>query len=86
MKPSIDLEWIPPTFNRAERLFSRVRYVLTDYRKSLSPVNFEAQIFLHANTKFWTVFTTQGFLKSYPDDKQQLFALTIMAIIDFYVE
>ena len=52
------------------QLISRVRYVLADDRKSLSPVNFEAQIFLHANKKHWTVFTIQEIPNSYPDDKQ----------------
>ena len=70
MKTSIDLEWIPPTSNRAELLFSRVRYVLTDYRESLSPVNLETQKILHANKKYWTVFTIKEILSSYPDDKQ----------------
>ena len=84
MKTSIDLEWIPPTSNCAERLFSRVRIVLTDYRGSLSPVNLEPQIFLHANKKYWTIFTKQEILNSYSDDKSELFSLTILAINDFY--
>ena len=43
---------------------------LTNYRKSLSPVNLEAQLCLHANKKFWTVFTIKAILNSHPDDKQ----------------
>ena len=36
-------------------------FIITDYRKSLSPVNVEAQIFQHAKKKYWTVLTIQSF-------------------------
>ena len=36
-------------------------FIITDYRKSLSPVNVEAQMFQHAKKKYWTVLTIQRF-------------------------
>ena len=56
---TFDLKWIPPTSNKEERPFSRVRHIFTDYRKSLSPINLESQIFLNVNKKHWNVFTVQ---------------------------
>ena len=47
-----NLAWIPPTSNLAERLFTKVKFVFTDYRKSLPPVNLEAQIFPRADKNF----------------------------------
>ena len=35
-RETFDLKWIPPTSNKTERLFNRVRHILTDCRKSLS--------------------------------------------------
>ena len=45
-----NLPWIPCTSNVAERLFSSVSYVLTDFRAKISPVNLESQIFLMCST------------------------------------
>ena len=53
----INLEWLPPTSNRAERLFSIVRHVFTVYRKSLHPHHLENQIFLAVNSEFWDATT-----------------------------
>ena len=61
---TFDLKWIPPTSNKAERLFIRVRHIFTDYRKSLSPINLEAQMFLIVNKKHWNVFTVQESISS----------------------
>ena len=52
-----NLKWIPPTSNLAGRLLSRVKFLLSDYRKSLLPINLEAQIFLCANKNFWDLKT-----------------------------
>ena len=57
-----DLKWIPPTSNLAERLFSRVKYVFNDHRKSLLPVNLESQIFLGVNRSFWDAKTIEEFM------------------------
>ena len=57
-----DLKWIPPTSNLAERLFSRVKYVFNDHRKSLLPVNLESQIFLCVNRSFWDAKTIEDLM------------------------
>ena len=43
----------PGGLNVCERLFSRAKFIFTDYRKSLEPVHLEAQMFLFANRRFW---------------------------------
>lgn len=50
-----DVRFILPTTNGVERLFSKCRQALTDYRKCISPTNFEAQLFLHANRDLWSL-------------------------------
>ena len=57
-----DLKWIPPTSNLAERLFSRVKYVFNDHRKSLLPVNLESRIFLCVNRSFWDAKTIEDLM------------------------
>ena len=57
-----DLKWIPPTSNLAERLFSRVKYVFNDHRKSLLPVNLQSQIFLCVNRSFWDAKTIEDLM------------------------
>ena len=47
------LDWVPCTSNVAERLFSQVRHVFTDYRKSMLPHHLGSQIFLAVNRDFW---------------------------------
>jgi hypothetical protein len=49
----IDIEFIPPTSNIVERLFSAARLVLTDYRKSMTPYTFECVMFLKINRALW---------------------------------
>jgi len=51
----IDTRFIVPTSNMCERLFSKAGYALNDRRKRLSPMNFEWQIFLHANSNLWSL-------------------------------
>jgi hypothetical protein len=53
----MNLEFIPPTSNIVERLFSSARLVLTDYRKSMSPYTFECVMFLKFNTSLWDINT-----------------------------
>ena len=50
-----DLSFIHPTSNMVERLFSRARLVLTDYRKSMSPYTFECLMFLGNNRDLWNM-------------------------------
>ena len=53
----INLEFIPPTSNVVERLFSSARLILTDYRKSMSPYTFECIMFLKFNSNLWDIST-----------------------------
>ena len=48
-----DLTYVPPTSNIVERLFSKARLVLTDYRKSMTPYTFECVMFLKMNQEYW---------------------------------
>ena len=45
---------IPATTCICERTFSKARLVLTDYRKSMLPLNFECIMFLKLNRTLWT--------------------------------
>ena len=58
-----NLRWIPCTSNVAERLFSSVSYVLTDFREKLLPVNLQSQIFLMFNRCFWSECTTDEIVR-----------------------
>lgn len=49
----IDCSFCVATSNTVERLFSACKYVLTDQRKSMSPIMFEALMFLQVNRDFW---------------------------------
>ena len=51
----VNLNWICPTPNISERLFSTVRHDFNDYRKKLLPMNLEGQMFLKENKTFWDV-------------------------------
>ena len=51
----LDLRFILATSNICERLFSVAGYTLSDRRKSLLPVNFEIQLFLNVNARFWSI-------------------------------
>ena len=56
----INLSWISSTSNNAERLFSKAKRVMGDHRQKLNPANFESQIFLMANKKYWSVCDVQS--------------------------
>ena len=58
----INFNWIPPTSNIAERFFSQAKLFFGPQRQSLSPQNFEAQIFLLLNKAFWDVNLVQRVL------------------------
>jgi hypothetical protein len=52
-----DLAFVLPTSNVVERLFSVAKYILTDTRKHMHPINFEMVIFLRTNSSYWSVDT-----------------------------
>ena len=58
-----DLNFIPPTSNVVERLFSTARLVLTDYRKSMSPSTFECVMFLKFNSSLWDLNLVSKIIK-----------------------
>ena len=49
-----DTTYLIPTSNVCERLFSRAGYMLNE-KRSLTPANAEAQLFLHMNQDLWSV-------------------------------
>jgi hypothetical protein len=53
----VDLNFVLPTSNVVERLFSVAKYILTDTRKHMHPSNFEMIIFLRTNSSYWNVDT-----------------------------
>jgi hypothetical protein len=62
-----DLSFIQPTSNIVERLFSKARLILTDYRKSMSPYTFECLIFLGNNRDLWDMSTVANVIKELKD-------------------
>jgi hypothetical protein len=48
----LNLNFVPPTSNVVERLFSNARLVLTEYRKSMTPYTFECVMFLKSTGTF----------------------------------
>jgi hypothetical protein len=53
-----------------ERLWSVARYILTTNRSSLSPVMFEAVLFLRSNRTLWDVRTVQRALLAVREDQK----------------
>jgi hypothetical protein len=51
----INLKWIPPTSNMVERLFSRMKIVFADRRKSMYPQTMETIMMLTCNRDAWNV-------------------------------
>ena len=48
-----DCSFLEVTSNTVKRLFRTCKYVLTDQRKCMPPILFEALIFLKVNRDFW---------------------------------
>jgi hypothetical protein len=51
----INLDFIVPTSNCVERLFSLAKHVFRPSRQSLLPYNLEAIMFLKANRELWDI-------------------------------
>ena len=64
----IDLNFLPTTSNLVERLFSAAKFILTDCRKSMYPVHFEASLFLKVNRELWSVETLNCILQTVDED------------------
>ena len=54
--------------NVAERPFSKVASIFTDYRKAVTPVNLENQIFSNVNHEFWDLYTVNAITVDDTDD------------------
>ena len=52
-----DTSWVPGTSNQCERLFSKSRLILTDYRASMKPETFEMILMLKQNVNLWSIKT-----------------------------
>jgi hypothetical protein len=53
----IDCRFLVATTNTVERLFSTSRSIMTYQRSSMSPIMFEAILFLKVNRRFWDLKT-----------------------------
>jgi len=49
----IDTEFVPPTSNICERLFSQSKLIFTDQWRALKPATLEMLVFLRANRNLW---------------------------------
>lgn len=56
-------DFLPATSCSAERAFSAARWVLTDIRKRMSPILFEAILFLKLNRRLWDLNTVAKAMK-----------------------
>ena len=54
MEEYINLDFLVPTSNCVERLFSIAKYVYTPQRQSILPMNLEMLLFLRVNEPIWT--------------------------------
>ena len=57
-----NVKWLPATANRMEGLFSRAKLTVGDLRASMTPLNLEGILFLHANKRFWDESVIQSLL------------------------
>ena len=57
------MEWLNPTSNVVERLFSRAKMVLSDHRMSMLPMNFGKTLFLYINKRFWDIDVISQFVE-----------------------
>ena len=55
----VNTDFVKPTSNTVEWLFSKCRRGKTDYRGGLSPVTFEAESFLRVNNDLWDAKTVK---------------------------
>lgn len=65
----IDVKFIPATSCSVERLFSMARWILTVLRKRMSPILFEALIFLKCNHRLWDIKSVAAAMKLKPQER-----------------
>ncbi|RLO03154.1 hypothetical protein DYB28_013227 [Aphanomyces astaci] len=64
--PSVykDCRFLRPTSNICKRFFSATKLAVGDRRCSITPKNFEEQMFLRANIHFWTTEDVQAMMRT----------------------
>lgn len=65
----LDCRFIPATSCSAERLFSAARWILTCKRKRMSPILFEALLFLKLNRNMWDIKSVASAMKLNPKER-----------------
>lgn len=65
----MDVNFIPATSCTVERLFSLARWVLTVLRKRMSPILFEAILFLKINRRLWDIKSVAAAMKLQPEQR-----------------
>ena len=63
-------KFISATSNCCERLFSESKHILTPERSNMSPILFEALIFLKKNEKFWNLDLVAQAMRTQPTKEQ----------------
>eukprot|EP00171_Calliarthron_tuberculosum_P022099 IDg22099t1 len=64
--------FLPATSCSAERVFSSAKWVLTDVRKRMSPILFEALLFLKVNRRLWDIKTVATAMKLDENSRYEL--------------
>jgi hypothetical protein len=67
----VDLQFLLSTSNVVERLFRLAHIILTDQRKSLSPIVFEAMLYLQKNRESWSVIDVAQAMRNTPPEKNE---------------
>ncbi|KAL0246744.1 hypothetical protein GEMRC1_007951 [Eukaryota sp. GEM-RC1] len=65
-----NLQYIPPTLNAVERLFSRARQLMGLLRCALTNANLEIQLFLMIHKDLWDQETVSSILKDDNDEEE----------------
>ena len=68
----IDCSFLVSTSCSAERLFSMAKWVLTNLRHRMSPILFEAILFLKFNRRLWDIKTVSEAMKQGPKPQHDL--------------
>ncbi len=80
-----DLKFLAPTSNSVERLFSSAKFVLNDYRQSLSKAMFEAIMILKTNMDYWNALTVSSAMsKVSKEDAQNYAEMRDQSVLDFF--
>jgi hypothetical protein len=63
----VDLQFLIPTSNICERLFSKAGFSFNQRRMPVLPINTESQMFLHLNSSLWDIATVKDILSKTQD-------------------